>query len=326
MPASDSSFNIHKRIDRVYLWQLLLERSICNGKTQSSLHFWAKARICSNWCSVSHIAYEQLESIIHNNDNRTLYPIFFKISPTIFLNVIEGKTCITKRIFIKIFAFPVIRKFAKSYDIFLKYFSLQNSFLRSREEKDTSEITRHFEPREARGSPGRLTLDAELTEEAIDSGVIMEKSEASEDLARCESILAAGRAHANDDREKSLGLSGRRWCLACTPGLPPLPRPKCRSSKWRLRFLDWRRIAPHNGHDAGWSDMLRAFDSPSPRMHFVKTRHLKRIAWSDIEIRLQDVAPFSLSSSHRLTRSVELNADRITAKEDATDGTLQFVR
>ncbi|KMQ95540.1 hypothetical protein RF55_4238 [Lasius niger] len=105
-------------------------------------------------------------------------------------------------------------------------------------------------------SPERLTLDAELTDEAIDKGVIMEKSEASEDLAaRCESILAVGRTHANEelaneDRPSSLALSVRR-CLACILGLPLLPRPKCRSSKCLLRFLDWRRIAPHNGHDAG---------------------------------------------------------------------------
>lgn len=118
-------------------------------------------------------------------------------------------------------------------------------------------------------SPERLTLDAELTDEAIDKGVIMEKSEASEDLAaRCESILAVGRTHANEelaneDRPSSLALSVRR-CLACILGLPLLPRPKCRSSKCLLRFLDWRRIAPHNGHDAGWSDRLRVFDNPSP--------------------------------------------------------------
>lgn len=103
-------------------------------------------------------------------------------------------------------------------------------------------------------SPGRLTLDAELTDEAIDRGVIMEKSEAaSEDLAaRCESILAVGRMQANDDRPSSLGLSvpGRR-CLACILDLPLLPRPKCRSSRCLLRFLDCRRIAPHNGHVAG---------------------------------------------------------------------------
>lgn len=102
-------------------------------------------------------------------------------------------------------------------------------------------------------SPVRLTLDAELTDEAIDRGVIMEKSEASEDLAaRCESILAVGRTHASEDRPKSLVLSAvARRCLACMPDLPLLPRPKCRSSKCLLRFLDWRRIAPHNGHDAG---------------------------------------------------------------------------
>lgn len=102
-------------------------------------------------------------------------------------------------------------------------------------------------------SPERLTLDAELTDEAIDKGVIMEKSEASEDLAaRCESILAVGRTHASEDRPKSLVLSAAaRRCLACMPDLLLLPRPKCRSSKCLLRFLDWRRIAPHNGHDAG---------------------------------------------------------------------------
>lgn len=115
-------------------------------------------------------------------------------------------------------------------------------------------------------SPERLTLDAELTDEAIDKGVIMGKSEASEDLAaRCESILAVGRTHASEDRPKSLVLSAAaRRCLACMPDLLLLPRPKCRSSKCLLRFLDWRRIAPHNGHDAGWSDRLRAFDNPSP--------------------------------------------------------------
>lgn len=89
-------------------------------------------------------------------------------------------------------------------------------------------------------SPERLTLDAELTDEAIDKGVIMEKSEASEDLAaRCESILAVGRTHASEDRPKSLVLSAAaRRCLACMPDLLLLPRPKCRSSKCLLRFLD----------------------------------------------------------------------------------------
>jgi len=108
------------------------------------------------------------------------------------------------------------------------------------------------------GSPGRLTLEAELTDEAIDKGVtIVGKSDASEDLAaRCESSLAVGRTHAKDDRPKSLALSAAaaaaaRRCLACMPDLLLLPRPKCRSSKCLLRFLDWRRIAPHSGHDTG---------------------------------------------------------------------------
>jgi hypothetical protein len=104
----------------------------------------------------------------------------------------------------------------------------------------------------------------------------MGKSETSEDLAaRCESIRAVGRTHANDGRPKSLALSVvTRRCLACILDLLLLPKPKCRSSKCLRRFLDWRRIAPHSGHDAGWSDKLRAFDNPSPKMNSNKAKQI----------------------------------------------------
>lgn len=53
-------------------------------------------------------------------------------------------------------------------------------------------------------------------------------------------------------------------CLTRTLPLVGFPLPKWSNSKCLLRFLDCRSIAPHRGHVAGWSDMLRAFEPASP--------------------------------------------------------------